>query len=227
MHLSFTKTPLDPSSHIGFIKRVRILQLQKGRKHSSSLVFVRTIQSMTFDPDRWTWRNNTNLLAYLTSLGRTLIIQHHHLRRSIPSKCSNHLPSSFTPNWKDLWLKSRSSKKATFMWSTWHNAVAVHSWRVKINLTINMNGKCYDLAVIETLFYKFFDCPRARDAWDYAHSIVYQVRGAQPIGGPHPWLSFLQCIFGMSPLRSFKKFKLLWTLFWGSVLWIIWISRNS
>jgi len=166
-------------------------------------------------------------MDYTTAIGCKLINHHSQLRRSIPSKWQGHLYASFTPDWKELWHKSRSLKDATFMWSTWRNAIAVHSWRFKINPDIDTNCNSCKLGIEETPFYRFYSWPRAQEAWDYAQSIIYHIRRVQPVEGPHTRLNFLQCFFGSSTPRRFTKFRSIWTLLRSSVLWTVWISRNK
>lgn len=100
-------------------------------------------------------------------------------------------PASSPIHSHDLWLKFRSAKDATFMWSIWHNALAIHSWRAKIATNIDVNCKCCMLTVEETPFHRFFSCIEAQDAWDYAQSILYHIRGIQLTQGPHHRLTFL------------------------------------
>lgn len=82
----------------GIVRRVRVVQFTKGRTHTSSLLFVGPVSSLSFDPLRWRWRSGRDLLDYTTALGRNLLNQHHQLKRPIYSKWSGHLPITFLPD---------------------------------------------------------------------------------------------------------------------------------
>jgi len=66
-------------------------------------------------------------------------------------------------DWNELWHSMQSTKEATFMWSIWHNVIAVHSWRMKIVLDIDTNCSCCDLGVEKNPIHRFFSCPKAQD----------------------------------------------------------------
>lgn len=225
--LSLTARVIDPCPSVRIIRRIRVVKKTQGRNRATYLSYVGIIQSLNFDPNRWGWRNGSGLLDYTTAIGRNLLSKHHRLQKPIFSKWSGHLPNTFNPDWKTIWHHTRPSKEATFMWSVWHNAVAVHSWRARIAPGIDTTCNCCDLGTEETPFHRFFACPKAQDAWDYAQSVIYHVQGNQPVTGPHPRLSFQQCVFGTSTPHRFRAHKTIWSSLRGATLWIVWIARNS
>jgi len=155
---------------------------------------------LSFDPGRWRWSNGKPLLHYTASIGRKLLTKSTQLTRPIPSKWPTLLQDSFAPLWKDIWIKARPQKDAAFIWSVWHNAVAVNSWRAQIAPGIDSRCVCCPLGVLETPIHWFFECPRAQEVWDYAQSMLHHIRGAASTTRTYTRLNAIQCIFGTSPL---------------------------
>jgi len=140
-------------------------------------------------------------------MGRSLLTNHCVPRTTIATKWADILLPNFVPNWKDVWHKSRSQKETAFLWSIWHKAVAVHSWRAKVTSGIDTRCNCCNLGVEETLAHCFYECPQAQVVWNYAQAILLWLTG--DLIWTHTNFDISQCIFGppspdASP--SFKRF---------------------
>lgn len=209
-------------SYTGFVRHVRIVSVQKGRGRLPHQLFFGPIDSLTFDPRRWRWNSGLILLDYTASAGRKFLSGSTQLSRSTPSL----LPDSFLPSWRDTWFKARSQKEAAFIWSIWHNAVAVNSWHTQIAPGMDTRCLCCSSGDIETPLHRFFTCPRAQEIWDYAQTILHYISGSSPALGPHARLDSKQCIFGTPIPRKFHNSRTIWSLVRGAALWLCWIMRN-
>jgi hypothetical protein len=47
------------------------------------------------------------------------------------------LPFTLKLRWINIWCKMPSRKKAGFMWALWNKAIAVNTWRAKVDNSIN------------------------------------------------------------------------------------------
>ncbi len=180
---------------------------------------------MDFDPHRWKWRNGDLLLRYTAKLGRSLLNPRKKLNTPIHEKWPGALQASFKPAWTKVWDKNRARKEAAFMWSVWHNAVAVNAWRRRIFNGVSDLCPCCELSAEETPMHHFHSCPRTPQLWDYAQSIIHRLVG-EPLG-PHPRFTWRQCLFGSPLPRRYRSALHVWHLLRGAVLWIAWISRNA
>lgn len=185
------------------------------------------IRHLAFDPARWRWSDGHQLSEYTSNIGRALLTQHKQLRRPIPAKWPGHLPVNFSPDWREVWHKRRPCKEAAFMWSIWHNAVAVHTWRARITPGIDTSCSCCNLGVEESPAHRFYFCPQAQDIWTYAQSILLHLLNDAPRSTPHNRFDFQQCVFGTQLPSRYHAVRTIWSSLRGSVLWIMWISRNS
>ena len=128
----------------------------------------------------------------------------------------------------NLWDKTRSKKRRAFIWSIWHRAVAVNSWRARF--IVNIDDKCHMCMndILETIFHKLWDRRVAWRSWDFAIGIIKTVKAKSGHKGPWKLLDRQHKIFVKkfrSPLASSPKFGYCWGgSRFGRFVWKIMIS---
>jgi hypothetical protein len=64
---------------------------------------------------------------------------------------SEDLPPNFKLRWKDIWIKCKARKESSFLWSLWHQALVVNSWRMKIiDQSFQVDCPSYDPTTLQT-----------------------------------------------------------------------------
>jgi hypothetical protein len=213
----------------GMVRRIRIIHIEKGDKESARTFsrYLGRLADLSFDPGQWMWRSGGLLHSYTAKKGRNLRKPRVTLARPIHLKWQGLLAADFVPDWRDVWHKDRPQKEAAFLWSIYHNAVAVNAWRHRIFPRTPEQCPCYTSDAPETRVHAFYDCPETRLIWNFAFSVIYRA-SPQPIQRePWPRLTWSQCLFNEplpAPLTSVQD---IWTLIRGAVLWILWLRRNA
>ena len=185
------------------------------------------VRNLDFDHLRWRWTDGHQLSEYTSNIGRTLLTQHKQLCRPIYAKWPGHLPVNFSRDWRGVWHKRRACKEAAFMWSIWHNAVAVQSWRARVTPGIDVTCPCCNHGVEESPAHRFYFYPQAQEIWAYAQSILIHLLNDVSKSASHTRFDFQQCVFGTQIPNHYHAVCTIWSSLRGSVLWIMWISRNS
>jgi len=72
------------------------------------------------------------------------------LSRSIPDKWHGELPSTFKPNWREVWLSERQRKDAGFSWSIYDAATVVNVWCHKLLPDVSELCPCCDARLPES-----------------------------------------------------------------------------
>ena len=139
----------------------------------------------------------------------------------MPSEWSRALPTTYKPNWKEMWAKGRPRKEVGFLWSLYHDVVVVNAWRHRINPNISFNYSSYNTNLVETKLHRFYAYPKAQAAWRYALIILHSSPGIAPFKGSWPQFTWQQCILGSRIPARLKARKHFWSLFRSSILWLI------
>lgn len=93
------------------------------------------------------------------------------------------------------------------MWSTWHNTVAVHSWRAKVNPYIDTNCKCCELGIEETPSTGSILAPVLKMHGSLHSPLSTISAGFSPLRDPiFVWTSFNVCS-EIQPREDFKDSK--------------------
>lgn len=148
------------------MKQIRVVSVKRSKGRDPILSFARVINTLQLNSGKWRWSDGKLLLEYTSLVGRKLLTSFHKPKRTIPSKWNGLLSDTFTPVWQDDWNPAHLAKEAAFMWSIWHNAVAVNSWRAKIAASIDTQCPNCSMDHSETPFHRFFFCLRAQEAWN-------------------------------------------------------------
>jgi hypothetical protein len=206
-----------------------VVTFSKGPKHRTKLYhyFVGRLGRLDFDIGRWAWKNGLPLHRYSAALGRQLIHPRPMLEKATATKWRGVLPTNYQPPWSHIWDKRRPAKDAAFMWSLMHGAVAVNARRSEIFPNTPSTCDCCLVGTPETLIHCFHDCTLASHAWLYAQSITCEYLQLPQTNGAWPNFTWQECILGTKLPRRFANATLLWSLLRGSVLWLIWLARNS
>jgi hypothetical protein len=208
----------------GYVKRVRVIPLLKGKKESKSttMLFYGPVVDLTFDQLQYCWQDGSSLIQYSAKKGR-MFLRAKVARRDLAShKWQGILPANYQFNWKHLWDKTRTRKESMLIWLMWHHGVVVNAWRKMIKNEFRGDCcLCYP-QVEETILHRFWSCPSAQRIWDWAISLMNKLRTRR--SHPGPWTAFdmEQVIFSDSLPDRFKKFRTIWPLLKGTCLWTIW-----
>ena len=133
---------------------------QRSNAHTSATAMY--AGTLSFDLGRWQWGKISTLHQYSTKLGRTLIKSKLSLSCPVPSKWVGAIPATYKPNWKEVWAKGQPHKELGFLWSLYHDTIAVNAWRYRINPNISLDCKCCNLHPVEKKLHRFFLTPRSR-----------------------------------------------------------------
>jgi hypothetical protein len=221
---------------IGFtLRKVRVVTLPKwhGQAGYSHHLFAGIIRSMPFDLGRWQWRGHGKLHSYTIKLGRKLLNPRTRLQRPMSEKWSGDVPPTYTPNWRDVWHKSRPQKEAGFLWSVFHKAVAVNYWRAQViprNPQIpRPDSRCICClgGVTETILHRFHHCVKTQAAWTFGLTTLYLSQQIPMVLGQWDSLTWHQCVLGSKLPHKLKRGTTLWSLLRGSIIWTTWIDRNA
>lgn len=206
----------DPEAYVsGWIRRVRIVSNAKG-----VLLYVGVISSLEFDPGRWAWPDKSPLLSYSAKKGRRLLSPRTSISRTIPDKWKGVLPASYKPKWSEVWKKNRPQKDAAFIWSLYHQAIAVNKWRAQISPTISDVCTSCDQGTCESILHRFFDCSKTQAAWSYGQAVLYQILDIPPTNAAWPSFTWQQCLLKSKLPRQLKQGTYIWSLLRGSIIWI-------
>ena len=224
----------DPHSprlnpYYGFLQRIRVICLPRRASPRSLLTYkyLAPVSRLTFDPGRWQWCPGVDLFSYSSSQGRVWRRPRLQLQYPISEKWEGLVPPDFRPDWHEVWVPGRPRKEAGFLWSLLHRAIAVNHWRRQTVPTLSDLCTCCTQGEPETLIHAFYACPEAAAAWRFAATIFYRLYGIPD--SPRPWtpMSWQQCLLGFELPGPIRHLQGMWSLLRGSVLWIIWIRRNT
>jgi hypothetical protein len=147
---------------------------------------------------------------------------------TIPEKWPNFLPTTFFPNWVEVWNRRRPKKEVGFMWSVYHGAVITNFWKACISVNIDTSCDCCKEVPPESLIHRFHHCSKAAHAWRYAKTLLYPYVNLLPYSlGIWPDLTWQQCLMGSPLPHNLKTGSKLWSLLKGSIMWISWIDWNA
>lgn len=141
----------------GLLRRVRIIVLTPRHRTKTVLIlrYLAPIDCLTFDPGRWEWRPGEGFFSYTAKKAETCGT------RGFPWACQlqrsgrAHVPPTFVPNWEEIWRNDRPRKKACFMWSLLHKAIAVNEWRHHGHNPTSAQCVCCSAGVLESLKHCF------------------------------------------------------------------------
>ena len=120
----------------GLFHEVRVIHTSRGNKKEGEkeaiTFFYGKTATLQWDPDRWRWVEGCYFLDYTTKIGREYITKKTEGANNDVEKWQGDLPRNYKFYWSQVWDMLRAGKKATFMWSAWHKAIAVNKWRARI-----------------------------------------------------------------------------------------------
>lgn len=120
---------------------------------------------------------------------------------------SQDLPPNFKLRSKDIWINCKARKESSFLWSLWHQALVVNSWRMKIiDQSFQVDCPSYDPTTLQTTTHQFWNCLEARTAREFASTILHRLRTLPHINGVYKALSMEQCLFNRRLPRNLRKF---------------------
>lgn len=99
-------------------------------------------------------------------------------------------------NGGNVWDKTHSRKEGAFIWSIWHKAIAVNSWRDRFIKDIDGNCLMCMLDIVETIVHRFWGHKIVRRAWDYSIGIINIMKAKPWQKGPWRPLDWQHGIFG-------------------------------
>lgn len=111
------------------------------------------------------------------------------------------------------------------IWQIWHKAVAVNQWRQRASPDVDVRCEVCDLGAVESVLHRFWECPQAEDAWNFATRILNAVDNPSEAPWTRPRMK--SAIFAARMPRKLYKIRRIWLLLRGIVLWSIWLARND
>ena len=214
----------------GFLCRVKIILVawESNEKKKPFYLCVGPIAQLAFDASRWAWPDWQLLHQYTAKRERFLLNPRHHLKHDMAEKWTTILPTSFIPNWMEIWNCRWSKKEVGFIWSIYHGAVATNVWWACISNAIDPSCTCCNAGLPKTLLHQFHQCNITIHAWRYAMTLLFSYANIQPHReGCWPGLTWQQCLIGSPLPNRLQVGKNMWSLLRGSVLWITWLDRNA
>ena len=134
-----------------FFYEVKVIFTNRGPKQEGEknemMFFYDKVATLGWDPDRWRRMDGGCFFNYTIKYGRDSIINRYPGNTRAADKWQGYLPDNYRFFWSQMWDPLRSGKEATFMWSIWHNAVAVNEWRAKIAST-SISKQCVFVCLI-------------------------------------------------------------------------------
>jgi hypothetical protein len=82
-----------------------------------------------------------------------------------------------------------------FIWSLYHKAIVVNTWKAKANQLIDATYHCFDLR-LKKFIHKLFECSQTRHAWSLALTIMNMLRCKPSSFSPLMGLFINQCLCG-------------------------------
>ena len=159
------------------------------------MFFYDKVATLGWDPDRWRWMDGGCFFNYTIKYGRDSIINRYPGNTGAADKWQGYLSDNYRFFWSQMWDPLRSGKEATFMWSIWHNAVAVNEWRAKIASTSISKQRVFCMPnTSELVKHKFWDCIQARRAWRWVTFIMHKLCGVRT--GNYDCFNWKQVLFG-------------------------------
>ena len=117
------------------------------------------------------------------------------LKKSIPHKWRNEIPSSTSSKWNTIWHKAKAQKEDAFLWLVIHKVVAINAWHWKISMDIDKCCPHCSPQSVESVEHRLFSCPLAQQGWRYAACIMWQLLAIRGNLGPRKSLFMMQCLF--------------------------------
>jgi hypothetical protein len=100
------------------------------------------------------------------------------------------------------------------MWALCNKAIAVNTWKVKVDNSINQTCPLCNNGEESTL-HKFWECCHAQRAWEYIQGIVcelaYDNKPSQVVGPLH----WKQCVFAGKSPKQVQCVEDIWSLLRG------------
>lgn len=115
----------------GLMRRVWVIALPPRQLTKTVLIlsYLAQIDRLIFDLGRWKWRSGEGFFSYTTKQSKDLRNLSLSLSLPIAVKWSDHVHQRFVPNWGEIRRNDRPHKKAWFLWSMLHKAIALNEWR--------------------------------------------------------------------------------------------------
>jgi hypothetical protein len=135
--------------------------------------------------------------------------------------------NTFRPQWHEAWHKHRPKKKVGFLWSVYHAAVVINTWRGQISVAIPIRCLSFLEGLDETMLHRFHHCSKTRTAWIFSLTMLYMALDIAPINGIWQFLIWQQCVMGTKLPRKLLLGATLWSPFRGSTIWTCWLDRNT
>jgi hypothetical protein len=157
----------------GFVRRVRVVELKRGLKKTSILMFYGRSDSLAWDPARYQWNTSTPFMNYSADLGRKILKAKHKIPDVIESKWQGVLPANFRLRWDNTWDSERICKEAGLIWLTWHRAVAINEWRGQFTTTTPQGCPMCLSGAPELVLHRFWECKSAKVAWFWGIHILH------------------------------------------------------
>jgi hypothetical protein len=156
----------------GIIRRVRVVEIKRGPKKTSTLLFYGRSDSLEWDPKRYQWNSTTPFMSYSAKLGRNILKRRHVVPNVVSVKWQGVLSENYRLRWDNTWNKERVRKEAGLIWLTWHRIVAVNKWRGRINATTPQAYRICNSGSQESILHRFWECDSAHRAWSWGIHIL-------------------------------------------------------
>lgn len=110
------------------------------------------------------WSSREDFLGYSAVFGGNHLQTRNPQPTSIVVKWHGLITPRLKLKWRNMWDRVHIQKERVFIWSIWHKAVAVTSWRARF--IDYVNDKCWmcNLDLLETIAHKFWNCKIAHTA---------------------------------------------------------------
>jgi hypothetical protein len=94
------------------------------------------------------------LFSFTTTLGRKML-RDSKPKINVVEKRVGVLPFIFKQKWMNIWCKTKSRKEVGFMWALWNKAIAINTWRSKVDNSINQTCPLFGNEE-ESMLHKFW-----------------------------------------------------------------------
>ncbi|KAG0575152.1 hypothetical protein KC19_VG322200 [Ceratodon purpureus] len=204
----------------------RIVLVEKSKSKQSFAYYGKVGDLQDFDPVLWKWRNGEPFTLYRAKIGKELLSNRDQLKKPIAEKWRHETNFQPKPDWKAVWSNC-SKKESAFLWSVLHQAVATNTWRARFNPQASPHCPLCGLGIPETKSHRFFQCPFAKELWNFGFTILHWLTEGPKSQSPAKAYSLEQCIFGKRIRLRMMGALRAWALLRGIIVWGSWILRND
>ncbi len=132
------------------------------------------INTLEPNPNVYSWKGGEHLYSFTIALGRKMLRDFKPKINLVKKRWIRVLLFTFKLKWTNIWCKMRSRKEMGFMWALWNKAIALNTWRLKVNNSIDQTYPLWSNGE-KSMLHRFWECCHAQQAWQYTQNIVCEL----------------------------------------------------